>query len=401
MTAVLAASMPVAGALQAPRASERRISIRRPRQYSPIPGGMPAPGTERVVVLVPAHNEAGSIAETVRCALDQERVPDAVVVIANNCSDDTAAIAARFPAPVIVLDVTVPKSHGKSRALNLGWRLHCQDADVVVCLDADTSLPRNAIADWVQEFQDDDTLAGSSSKFTMRGSDLLTRMQRAEFARWTDRSLRLGWTPVLGGTGCALRQDALMAIAALDDREGPWSYSSQVEDFELTYQLRLRNWLCRVSPTVRAYTDSMKTVCALWGQRMKWQVGTIEDLMRFGINRLTWREWHAQLVGVVSMLFRTTWVGLLVLSLSLHVFVFQPQWLLVTLLVVANDVRQSLLIPHRDRVDVLLAATLLPKELMTWLWTGWFVAAWREALVGRITHRSRDRWALQYRAEGA
>jgi hypothetical protein len=90
-----------------------------------------------------------------------------------------------------------------------------------------------------------------------------------------------------------------------------------------------------------------------------------------------------------------------VLSLSLHVFVFQPQWLLVTLLVVANDVRQSLLIPHRDRVDVLLAAALLPKELMTWLWTGWFVAAWREALVGRITHRSRDRWALQYRAEGA
>ncbi|MGY1642415.1 glycosyltransferase [Geodermatophilus sp. SYSU D00703] len=362
---------------------------------------MPEPGRERVVVLVPAHDEAASIAQTLSCVLDQERVPDLVVVVANNCTDDTAEIAARFPAPVLVLDVTVPRSHGKSRALNLAWREHCQDADVVVCLDADTALPRNAIGDWVAEFHADPTLAGSSSKFTMPGRDLLTRLQRAEFARWTDTSLRRGWTSVLAGTGCAVRQDALRAVVESDGRDGPWSYRSQVEDFELTYRIRQRGWRCHVSPTVRAYTDSMKTLRALWGQRMKWQVGTVEDLMAFGLNRRTLLDWRQQFAGLAAAVCRVGWIGVTIVALALGVFTFHPVWLLLTALFVANDVRQSLLIPHRDRLDVVLALLLLPQELFAWMRAGWFTAAWFEVLVGRVTHRSRDRWALQYRAEGA
>ena len=46
-----------------------------------------------VVVLVPAHNEAGQIAETITSLLTQTRPPDRVVVIADNCADDTADIA--------------------------------------------------------------------------------------------------------------------------------------------------------------------------------------------------------------------------------------------------------------------------------------------------------------------
>ena len=88
-------------------------------------------------------------------------------------------------------------------------------------------------------------------------------------------------------------------------------------------------------------------------------------------------------------------------ALALHAFTFHPVWLLLTALFAANDVRQAMRIPHRDRGDVLLALLLLPQELFAWLRAGWFTAAWAEALVGRITHRSRDRWALQYRAEGA
>jgi cellulose synthase/poly-beta-1,6-N-acetylglucosamine synthase-like glycosyltransferase len=234
----------------------------------------------------------------------------------------------------------------------------------------------------------------------MRGGDLLTRLQRAEFARWTDTSLRRGWTSVLAGTGCAIRQDALRAVVATDDREGPWSYDSQVEDFELTYRIRQLGWRCQVSPTVRAYTDSMRSLRALWGQRMKWQVGTVEDLLRFGVDRWTLLDWRQQVAGLAAAVCRVGWVGLTVLALALHAFTFHPVWLLLTLLFIANDVRQSLRVPHRDRLDVLVAALLLPQELFAWLRAGWFTAAWAEALVGRVTHRSRDRWALQYRAEG-
>ncbi|MCW2806010.1 MAG: peptidoglycan-N-acetylglucosamine deacetylase [Propionibacteriaceae bacterium] len=112
--------------------------------------------------------------------------------------------------------------HKKSEALNTAWARYGRDADIVICLDADTVMPPNAVKDWEQELIGDadrleneqvwlDTtdpgttqvkprgalpLGGSSSKFTMLGTDFLTRLQRAEFSRWTDTALRRGWTSV-------------------------------------------------------------------------------------------------------------------------------------------------------------------------------------------------------------
>jgi hypothetical protein len=64
------------------------------------------------------------------------------------------------------------------------------------------------------------------------------------------------------------------------------------------------------------------------------------------------------------------------------------------------DAVHALRIPHRDRTDVLLALTLVPQELFAWLRAGWFVSAWCEVLASRLKGSRKDRWALQYSAEG-
>ena len=51
-----------------------------------------------VAVLVPAWNEEKSIAATIDGLHSQTRPPDLIVVVANNCTDDTAA-AARAAGP--------------------------------------------------------------------------------------------------------------------------------------------------------------------------------------------------------------------------------------------------------------------------------------------------------------
>lgn len=365
----------------------------------------------RIVALIPAHNEAEGIAETLRALVAQDRVPDAIVAIPNGCTDNTAEIA-RSIAGVTVLEL--PRlEHKKSEALNIAWDLFAQGADITVCLDADTILPPNAIGDWEQEFLPylqepplpggklhDQPLGGSSSKFTMMGGDFLTRLQRAEFARWTDTSLARGYTTVLAGTGCAISGKALQQIAAASDRQGPWSYGSQVEDFELTYQIRKLGWRCQVSPSVRAYTDSMKTVKALWGQRMKWQVGTVEDLLSIGINRLTLVDWSQQAMGLFMAATRTMWVVMLILMAYLGVLQFQfVWWVVVPLLFIGMELYSALRIPHRDKKDVLLAVLILPAEIFAWLRSGWFIAAWIEVLASRVTGKRKDRWQLQYAAE--
>lgn len=350
-----------------------------------------------IVALIPAYNEAESIDSTIQALLEQDRVPDQIVVIPNGCTDDTAEIARCYPVTVLEL----PRlEHKKSQALNTAWRLYARDADLVICLDADTVLPANAVHDWEWEFGHSWTLGGSSSKFTMLGSDFLTRLQRAEFAKWTDTALRRGKTSVLAGTGCAISGEALRQVAMNETSGGPWSYDSQVEDFMLTYHIRELGYRCQVSPTVRAYTDSMKTVRALWGQRMKWQVGTVEDLITLGVNRLTIYDWWQQAGGLFQAAFRISWILLtIVLAVTAQFHLSLIWFVAVPLLFIFGEVMGALRIPHRDRMDVLLSAIIVPQEIFAWLRAGWFVYAWWEVLKSKVTRTRKDRWALQALAE--
>jgi cellulose synthase/poly-beta-1,6-N-acetylglucosamine synthase-like glycosyltransferase len=351
-----------------------------------------------MVVLVPAYNEAGSIGATLDGLMIQVRPADLIVVVPNGCTDETAREARKYPVTVMEL----PRlEHRKSEALNRAWEEYAYDADIVVCLDADTVLPPNALAAWDREFADESgaILGGSSSKFTMQDPGLLSRLQKAEFATWTDTALRLGRTSVLAGTGCAINNEVLRRIAAREDRDGPWVYTSQVEDFELTYRIRELGYVCQVSPDVRAYTDSMKSLKALWGQRMKWQVGTVEDLLALGFNRLTLRDWAQQAMGLLGVFLKLLWIIVIVLSMTLGAFQVVLFWWLVPILFVALDIKRALRIPHRDWKDILIAATFFPQEIFMWLRSGWFIASWWAVLITKITRRRIDRWEAQYTAE--
>lgn len=352
-----------------------------------------------VTALIPAYNEEESIVQTVVSLRQQTRVPDRIVVLANNCTDRTAELARSVPG-VIVEDLQFPgmSAKAKAHALNYGWRKYARDAYMVVGLDADTVMPPNAVADWLSEMENDPGLGGSSSKFTMRGSDWLTRLQRSEFSRWSETSIKRGHTSVLAGTGCAVRGVAMAEVAHRDDREGPWSYGSTVEDFEMTYRLRELGWRCQVSRTVPAYTDSMKTLKALWNQRIKWSVGTVEDLLAFGVNHLTVRDWGQQVLGLMSAIVRVLWVMLWIVGAITGLLHPNWTWWAFTALFVVLDFIAALKIPGRDKIDVLLAVILVPNEIFAWMRAGWFVASWWLVVTGQS--KTRNLWAAQYTAEG-
>ena len=54
-----------------------------------------------VTVVIPAHNSAAFVADTVRSALTQSRPADRVLVAADRCTDDTVEICRALGADVI------------------------------------------------------------------------------------------------------------------------------------------------------------------------------------------------------------------------------------------------------------------------------------------------------------
>lgn len=94
--------------------------------------------TLRATVLVPAHNEASVIARTLRplCAAVEAGTLK-VVVIANGCTDATAAVAADTCPNAVVLETSIP---GKTHAMNLGYASAAVAGLPVLCLDADLEV---------------------------------------------------------------------------------------------------------------------------------------------------------------------------------------------------------------------------------------------------------------------
>ena len=98
----------------------------------------------RIAVLVPAHNEAGGIAEVVTGIRRQLLAPDRVLVVADNCSDQTAHIAREAGAEVS--ERFHDELRGKGYALDHGIGQLAADApDVVIIVDADCYLGPQAL----------------------------------------------------------------------------------------------------------------------------------------------------------------------------------------------------------------------------------------------------------------
>lgn len=364
----------------------------------------------RLVALVAAHNEQDAIGATLRSLLAQRRPLDAIVVAVDNCTDRTLTVVKSFPG--VIAFETEGNTDKKSGALNQAWDRYGRDADLLMCLDADTVLDDTAAEDWEREFAENLRLGGCSAKFTMLvrpemsfTQRLLVRLQRAEFSRWTDVALRRDRrTSVLAGTACCLRNSAIHRVVRArlgqDPSAGPWLTKSMVEDFELTYRLRDLGWQTKVSATVRAYTDAMTDLRSLWAQRMKWQTGTVQDLIGFGFNRLTRFDWLQQFLGLASIVVRLMWILLLLAAIATGNFVFHPAWLVPPVIFVANDVKQALRIPHVQPADVVVAALMVPQELFAFMRAAWFTASWSKVLDERVFGiRQPDRWDRQAQAE--
>jgi len=107
------------------------------------PAFVPSGPRPRVDVLVPAHDEASCIEATVAALMRQLAPGDRVIVIADNCRDETAALALR--AGACVLERRNPEHLGKGYALAAGVQFaHADPPSVVLVVDADTQ-PSDAL----------------------------------------------------------------------------------------------------------------------------------------------------------------------------------------------------------------------------------------------------------------
>ena len=249
------------------------------------PAAAMAPGVGRrpsVALLVPAHNESAGIAAALATMLPQLRPGDRALVVADNCSDATAVIAATCGAQVIAR--TDAQHRGKGYALDHGIRhLAAAPPEVVLIVDADCHMDPGSVDLLVRECAT--TLRPVQALYLMQsppGAGLKTRI--AEFA-WAVRNearplgcARLGLPCQLMGSGMAFPW-AMIAGAQL-------ASGHIVEDMQLGLDLAAAGTPPRFCHAARVTSVFPETEEGTVAQRTRWEHGHLGMIASRGVPML-------------------------------------------------------------------------------------------------------------------
>lgn len=328
----------------------------------------------RIFAVIPAHNEAGTIAATLASLGSQTRRPDAVLVVADNCTDGTAAIARHHGAQVFeTRDNTRKKAGALNQALPKCAELWSWGAeDLVLVMDADSTIANRWVETALRAFNSESRLGAVGGIFY--GDDrrrFVAQLQRNEFARYArEIAVKGGKVAVLTGTATMFRWPAMQAVAGTRSFGEIYDTMVLTEDNEITLALKTLGYAL-VSPSrCSVVTETMPTWGDLWHQRLRWQRGALENLRNYGFTRVT-LPYVAQQAGMaLGVVCFALYLTVLVAGVALYGFSVSPTWMAVGGLFVAERVVTawsagwrgrllSLLVMPEMVFDIFLMAVLL------------------------------------------
>ncbi|WP_329117264.1 glycosyltransferase family 2 protein [Streptomyces sp. NBC_01465] len=320
------------------------------------------------MAVIPAHNEADRITATLAGLYRQTRRPDRIIVVADNCTDDTPGIAERCGAEVFLPTGNRDKKAGALNQVLAPLLDELPDDAQVLIQDADTVLNPRFVECAVEALEEPTVGAVGGVFYGEEGGGVLGLLQRMEYQRYSLEIRRKGGkATVLTGTGTLFRSRVLREVreARIEGRIGGgsdhYSLASLTEDDEMTKAVKTLGHRT-VSPAgCWLVTEVMPTVPKLWHQRMRWQRGALENLRDYGLTRVTLPYFGQQLMLGLGGLALALAALFIVLSLVLFGWTgFSPLWTTITVIFIAE---RTLTVRRLGPRAVLLAAPLIPELL--------------------------------------
>jgi cellulose synthase/poly-beta-1,6-N-acetylglucosamine synthase-like glycosyltransferase len=224
--------------------------------------------TPSVTIVVPCWNEERTVAGTMSSLLSLDYPHDKlrVVVVDDGSTDRTLEVARTFahdPRVQIISKV----NGGKFTAINKAL-LTCT-TDLIGCLDADSFVAHDALRFMVSRFKDPAVHASTPGIVVANARNILTLMQRAEYAvgvtikRAYGRNNSIFITP---GPFSIFRTTTVQEM-------GGWRHAHGSEDLDIALRLQEKKLKIVDTPQALVYTTTPDTLKKLYKQRVRWSYG--------------------------------------------------------------------------------------------------------------------------------
>jgi cellulose synthase/poly-beta-1,6-N-acetylglucosamine synthase-like glycosyltransferase len=244
------------------------------RGNRPYVGNSPRP---KVAVVVPAHNEEGTVGQTVAHLAAQLSADDRLIVVADNCSDGTAREAAEAGAEAWVREDADRRGKGYAISFAIS-RLSADPPPVVILIDADCRIEDGLI----------DRIASATikhnrpiqSRYLFDAPPGSGRMsQISAFACLVRNHVRplgmkyLGFPCHLTGSGMAFRWDHIASA--------PGQAGNIVEDLSLGLEMAIAGHEPMLCEDAVTRSDLPGSGQAAKTQRQRWEHGQMATLVAF------------------------------------------------------------------------------------------------------------------------
>ena len=329
---------------------------------------------ERLTVIVPAYDEAETITETVRSLLEQTVVPARVVVIDDCSTDETAEVARRAGAEVVR-----PPTNTGSKAGAQMHALEGVDTELVMAVDADTTLAPDAIELLLPALDDPEVVAACGFVLPR---DVGTVWERGRYVEYMlafsfFKRIQDTFEKPLISSGCF----SVYRTAELRGAGG-WSTRTMAEDMDLTWTLYGDGHKVRFVPEAVSYPVEPHDFGFMGKQLRRWSHGFVQNV------RLHWRSLLSlgYLRSTVTVAFWDAVVASLAYIVILPLLaIFVSPLILAGYLIDAPVVLVPVLWQAASRREVLKALASFPSFFVLRMVNGFFMlsAIWRELVVRR------------------
>ena len=228
-----------------------------------------------IAVLIPAHNEEAVLHDTLESLIPQLHNGDRIVVVADNCNDDTCKIARSFGAIVLNRHDTI--NRGKGFALDFGISHLRENApDILIMMDADCTIHEGAIDALVAQVTATGRPAQAcylmESPANPKPKDCVSALAFLIKNLVRPRGLfQLGLPCLLTGTGMAFPW-SVIANARL-------ASGNIVEDMQLGLDLAMDGHAPLFCGGARVTGHLPKQNTIAYGQRTRWEHGHLQTML--------------------------------------------------------------------------------------------------------------------------
>lgn len=240
------------------------------------------PKQHRYAVLVAARNEEGVIGALVESVVAQSYPQELldIYVVADNCTDQTAQVAARAGATVYSRQNTeqVGKGYALEFLIQRIWKSG-KAYDGYFVFDADNLLDRNYISEMNRNFAAGDRLVTGYRNSKNYADNWIS----AGYSLWFLRESRfLNQPRACLNTSCAISGTGFLVHHDILKKNGGWAHFLLTEDIEFTVDSILKGEKIGYCSTAVLYDEQPTLFSQSWRQRMRWARGYLQVFQSYG-----------------------------------------------------------------------------------------------------------------------